>query len=82
MLQGCETVGFERYMRLRRMGGNHCHINLVPISRKAADSARSTFEQLAQQEGFSFYHIPTDRCAKHRDLQSRWKPLHSSQQRR
>ena len=55
--QGLEMVGFERFMRLRRMGGNHCHINLVPISKAAAESARGTFEEMAKQDGFTLDHL-------------------------
>jgi diadenosine tetraphosphate (Ap4A) HIT family hydrolase len=55
--QGCELVGFERFMRLRKIGGNHCHINLVPISKAASASARQCFEETAAQDGFSLDHL-------------------------
>lgn len=29
---GKQMVGFERYLRLRSKGGNHTHINTLPIS--------------------------------------------------
>jgi hypothetical protein len=29
---GKQLVGFERYLRLRSKGGNHTHINTLPIS--------------------------------------------------
>lgn len=29
---GQQLVGFERYLRLRSKGGNHTHINTLPIS--------------------------------------------------
>lgn len=29
--QGLELVGFERHLRLRGKGGNHCHINLIGV---------------------------------------------------
>jgi len=55
--QGYELVGFERHMQLRRMGGNHCHLNMVPISARAAAGARDEFERAAQQDGFSLQHV-------------------------
>jgi hypothetical protein len=30
---GKQLVGFERYLRLRSKGGNHTHINTLPISK-------------------------------------------------
>lgn len=29
---GKQLVGFERFLRLRSKGGNHTHINTLPIS--------------------------------------------------
>ena len=28
---GQELVGFERYMALRKSGGNHCHLNAIAV---------------------------------------------------
>jgi hypothetical protein len=28
---GKELVGFERYMALRKSGGNHCHVNAIAV---------------------------------------------------
>lgn len=28
---GKELVGFERYMKLRKSGGNHCHLNAIAV---------------------------------------------------
>jgi len=38
--QGQELVAFERYMALRKSGGNHCHVNVLPIPAAAAAGAR------------------------------------------
>ena len=38
--QGQELVAFERYMTLRKSGGNHCHVNALPIPAAAAAGAR------------------------------------------
>ena len=51
MWQGCELFAFERYMTFRKSGGNHCQLNVLPIASKAAESARSTVEQLARDHG-------------------------------
>lgn len=55
---GLQFVGFERYMALRKSGGNHCHINCIGIPTVAASKARETFEKLAVQHGFEFQHLP------------------------
>lgn len=39
-VQGLELVAFERFMTFRKTGGNHCHINVLPIPAAAAASAR------------------------------------------
>ena len=39
-MQGQELVAFERFMTFRKTGGNHCHINVLPIPAAAAPSAR------------------------------------------
>jgi len=55
---GLQFLGFERYMALRKSGGNHCHINCIGIPTAAASKARETFEKLAAQHGFEFQHLP------------------------
>lgn len=52
--QGLELVGFERYLRLRGKGGNHCHINLIGIPKAAASRALPVFQQYAQKAGLDF----------------------------
>ena len=52
-------------MQLRRMGGNHCHLNMVPINKTAAASAQQEFERAAKQEGFSLRHAESGRLANH-----------------
>ncbi|KAL6784615.1 CGL125 [Auxenochlorella protothecoides x Auxenochlorella symbiontica] len=55
---GRQLVGFERYMALRKSGGNHCHINALAVSAEAAARARQVFEDRAKAAGFSLTHIP------------------------
>ena len=39
-LQGKEIIAFERHLSLVKKGGNHCHINVVPIQASAAPKAQ------------------------------------------
>jgi len=52
--QGKSLVGFERYMRLRKSGGNHCHVNVVGVPLKEAARAKHMFEDAGNQLGHSF----------------------------
>jgi hypothetical protein len=36
---GKELVAFERYLALRKSGGNHCHINVIAVPSAAAKQA-------------------------------------------
>jgi hypothetical protein len=49
--QGKELFVFERYMIFRKSGGNHCQLNVVPVSSRAAANARSTVESAAKEQG-------------------------------
>lgn len=55
---GKELVGFERYMKLRKSGGNHCHINAIAVPAAAAKQAQEVFERGAERHGFTFTHLP------------------------
>lgn len=56
--EGKEMVAFERYMRLKKSGGNHCHINVIAVSPAAARQARLVFESTAARHGFAMSHLP------------------------
>ena len=38
-MQGQELVAFERFLNLRKAGGNHAHVNVLPIPAAAARQA-------------------------------------------
>ena len=40
MVQGKEIIAFERHLSLLKKGGNHCHINVVPIPATAAPKCK------------------------------------------
>lgn len=40
LVQGKEVVAFERHLSLLKKGGNHCHINVVPIPASAASKCK------------------------------------------
>ena len=40
VLQGKELIAFERHLSLVKKGGNHCHINVVPIPASAAPKCK------------------------------------------
>ena len=45
---------FERHLALRSKGGNHCHMNCVPVPRARAAKARKIFEQAAKRLDFEW----------------------------
>lgn len=55
---GKELVGFERYMALRKSGGNHCHFNAIAVPSAAAKQAQEAFERGAARHGFELQHLP------------------------
>ena len=55
---GLELVAFERYLALRKSGGNHCHVNAMGVSPAAAKRARGAFEAAASAAGFELSPLP------------------------
>ena len=49
-----DLVVFERHLALRSKGGNHCHMNCVPVPRERAKKARKIFEQAAKRLNFEW----------------------------
>ena len=49
-----DMVVFERHLALRSKGGNHCHMNCVPVPRARAAKARKIFEQAAKRLDFEW----------------------------
>jgi len=49
-----DLVVFERHLALRGKGGNHCHMNCVPIPRSKSGKARKIFEQAATRLNFEW----------------------------
>ena len=58
-----DLVVFERHLALRSKGGNHCHMNCVPVPRARAGKARKIFEQAAQRLNFEWEVIPPPESA-------------------
>lgn len=58
--EGKTLVGFERYMRLRKSGGNHCHINVIAVPLEIAKNSRQVFEDSALKHGFHFTYLPPE----------------------
>ena len=66
---GKVMVGFERFMRLKKSGGNHCHVNVLGVDPSAlhedhqvADAQttiQNAFEDAAKAIGHTFTHIPS-----------------------
>ena len=56
--EGKELVGFERFMRLKKSGGNHCHINVIAVPTAAGKNAATAFENAAAKHGFGFTRLP------------------------
>lgn len=57
--KGKLMVGFERFMRLKKSGGNHCHINLIGVDSGRHDEAsiRRAFEDAGRKLGHGFVHV-------------------------
>ncbi|KAL6749502.1 CwfJ C-terminus 1-domain-containing protein-like protein [Haematococcus lacustris] len=55
---GRELVAFERHLALRKSGGNHCHVNVIAVSRDAAKRAKQAFQSATQSAGFSLSELP------------------------
>ena len=49
-------MAFERYMALRKSGGNHCHVNVLPIPAAAAAGARKVRDLAAVHRFFAKLH--------------------------
>ncbi len=57
-LNGKELICFERHLALKTKGGNHAHVNCVPVTSLAAANAKQVFEAHAERHGFTFEVIP------------------------
>ena len=55
---GKMMVGFERFMRLKKSGGNHCHVNIVGVQSESESSIRRAFEDAGRKLGHGFVHVP------------------------
>ncbi len=55
---GKVLVAFERYLSLRKSGGNHCHVNVMGVSAAAGAGARQAFQQAAQAAGYTLTPVP------------------------
>lgn len=55
---GKSFVGFERYMTLRKSGGNHCHVNAIAVPAMKVEIIKTAFEDIAQRHGFSLHYLP------------------------
>jgi hypothetical protein len=49
---------FERFFALRSKGGNHAHVNALPLPPAAAARARAAFVAAAEAGGFSMQALP------------------------
>jgi len=56
--QGAQLLLFERHLALRGKGGNHAHVNALPLPPAAAAGARQAFEEAAARVGFAFAFLP------------------------
>lgn len=48
---------FERHLTLRKAGGNHVQVNMVPISREASSRAKAYIEAMGQQIGIRSFEV-------------------------
>ncbi|CAG9464671.1 unnamed protein product [Pedinophyceae sp. YPF-701] len=57
---GKEMVYFERFVNLRAKGGNHCHINCVPVAAAAVPGAAQTIVRMGEASGVGFREIDSE----------------------
>ncbi|KAK3261830.1 hypothetical protein CYMTET_29280, partial [Cymbomonas tetramitiformis] len=57
---GQEMIVMERYMQMRRKGGNHCFVTVVPVAPAAGKRAQASFQEHAQKVGWSFEELGED----------------------
>ena len=58
---GCGTLFFERFVQLRHHGGNHAHVNAVPIPRSiTSEHAREVIETAGKKYDINFEFIPAE----------------------
>lgn len=55
--QGRAMVGFERFMRLRKSGGNHCHINVIGVPLNIANTVKDAFVHAGKRQGHTFTEV-------------------------
>lgn len=55
--RGMVAVGFERFLRLRGRGGNHCHVNMILVEEGAAGRTEEAFRAACQASGVSLHHV-------------------------
>ena len=72
VLQGSELFAFERYMTFRKSGGNHCQLNVFPVSATAAASARADVERLARDHGVPLQPLDGPSKVSHHSLTAAW----------
>ncbi len=65
--EGKELVAFERFMRLRKSGGNHAHVNVIAVAADAGKNAAAVFESAAARNGFGFTRLPPARGQEAKD---------------
>ena len=64
-----DLVVFERHLSLRSKGGNHCHMNCVPVPRERAENGEVIFEQAAKRLNFEWTEL-SPKLASALDLQT------------
>jgi hypothetical protein len=61
--QFCFNFAFKFRLRRYSKGGNHCHMNCVPVPRARAGKARKIFDQAAARLNFEWVVIPAPESA-------------------
>lgn len=65
--EGKVLVGFERYMRLRKSGGNHCHTNIIGIPSTDTATIEGAFAAAGRKIGHSFIKVSQSKDEETRD---------------
>lgn len=78
--EGKSLVGFERFMRLKKSGGNHCHINAIAVPLDMTGRVKEIFEDTASRHGFGFLYVPPEGDGRDTTIRGSLKMLVGNQE--
>lgn len=59
---GRQPLMFERHLTLRKKGGNHMQVNLVPVSPQVAARAKEFIAKMGAEAGIKAFEVRVGEC--------------------